>query len=259
VVINLITNASESLEDHKGDIIISTGLAYCEREDLSQSFLDDNLPEGEYVYLEVTDTGKGMDAHACAKIFDPFYTTKFVGRGLGLASVLGIVRGHKGAIQVRSELGEGTSIRILLPAIEWNEKEQRIFMEDIVQSHSKRAILLIDDDPSVRQVGAEMLKLLGFSVMTAPDGRRGIDLFSNFKESIDLVVLDLTMPELDGSETYHALRRINNEVRVILSSGYNEQEATQHLEGSGLVGYIQKPYTVAKLRKTLAQALALAS
>lgn len=100
-----------------------------------------------------------------------------------------------------------------------------------------------------------MLKLLGFSVMTAPDGRRGIELFKAYRDSIDLVVLDLTMPELNGSETFSELRHIKRGVRVILSSGYTEQEATQHLNERNLAGYIQKPYTVAKLRKTLAQAI----
>lgn len=255
VIINLVTNASESLGQNKGDIIISTGMTECKCEDLCQSYLDDNLPEGPYVYLQISDTGKGMDPRTCARIFDPFYSTKFVGRGLGLASVLGIVRGHRGSIQVDSQIGRGTTIRVLLPAMEWKENKEKALGDAPGALKANGAVLLIDDDPSIRQVGAEMLKLLGFSVMTAPDGHKGVELFKAYKDTIDLVVLDLTMPELNGSETFNALCHIKNGVRVILSSGYTEQEATQHLNEHKLAGYIQKPYTVTKLRQTLERAL----
>ena len=159
VIMNLITNASEALADQSGVISVITGVMECNRAYLAESYLDDNLPDGQYVFLEVTDTGSGMDEETRRRIFDPFFTTKFTGRGLGLAVVLGIIRGHRGAIQVYSEPGKGTSFKILLPAVTWTK-------EDPAPSHLPSAtlspgktILLVDDDENVRRVGTKMLTI----------------------------------------------------------------------------------------------------
>ena len=252
VIMNLITNASEALEDHSGIISVSTGVIECDQAYLAESFLDDNLKEGTYVYMEVSDTGCGMDAETIRKIFDPFFTTKFTGRGLGLAAVLGIVRGHKGAIKVYSEPGQGSTLKILLPAVEWTPEDRKKDQGSMTLSTSKGGtVLLVDDDPHVRTVGSHMLSRLGFRVLTATDGFEAVEVFRAEKEKIDCVLLDLTMPRMNGEEAFRELRRLKPDVRVILSSGYNEQEVIQRFSGKGLAGFIQKPYTLSKLQETI--------
>ncbi len=251
VVMNLITNASEALAGQPGIIAIETDVRDCDATCLSDSHLGDWLPSGRYVCLEVSDTGCGMDADTRRKIFDPFFTTKLTGRGLGLAAVLGIVRGHRGAIKVESEIGKGTSIKILLPAVDWAPGERAKPARESAPLRSGGTVLLVDDEPRVRDVASEMLTLLGFRVLTAGNGREGLEVFRERKDEITCVILDLTMPEMGGEEGLRELRGLKSDVRVILSSGYNEQEVSQRFVGSGLAGFIQKPYTVAKLRETL--------
>ena len=255
VVMNLITNASEALGDRSGIITVASGVVECDRPYLIEGHLDDRLPEGKYVTLEVSDTGYGMDADTLSKIFDPFFTTKFTGRGLGLAAVLGIVRGHKGAVQVSSELGKGTTFRVFLPAIEWLLGEMAQDEEQSVLPPHEGCILLIDDDPNVRDVSSEMLAMLGFRVLTASDGDEGLGVFRVHQDEIDCIILDLTMPRLGGEETFQELQQLRGDVPVILSSGYKEQEVTQRFVGKGLAGFVQKPYTAAKLLETLSRVL----
>lgn len=255
VIMNLITNASESLGDESGVISVSTGVMECDRAYLSESHLDDKLPEGRYVYLEVSDTGCGMDEETQRRIFDPFFTTKFIGRGLGLAAVLGIVRGHQGAIKVHSEPGQGTSFKILLPALAWEPKEPAPSTAGSAPPPRGGTILLVDDDPAVRNVGAQMLDGLGFKVLTAANGREGLEVFRKHEREIDCVILDLTMPDMSGEEVFRELRRLRSDLCVILSSGYNEEDVTQRFVGQGLAGFVQKPYNSAKLRVTLNRVL----
>jgi PAS domain S-box-containing protein len=257
VIMNLITNASESLGDESGVISVSTGVMECDRDYLAGTYLDDKLPEGKYVFLEVADTGCGIDAAAQRRIFDPFFTTKFTGRGLGLASVLGIVRGHQGAIKVYSEPGRGTTFKILLPAGEWVPED--LAAEAAAQGAPPPqggTILLVDDDPAVRKVAVQMLARLGFRVLTADSGREGLELFRESEGAIDCIILDLTMPGMGGDEVFRELRRQQSDVCVILSSGYNEEDVAPRFVGKGLAGFIQKPYTMANLRVTLHRVLA---
>lgn len=255
VIMNLITNASESLGDKSGVISVSTSVMECDRAYLSESHLDDKLPEGRYVYLKVSDTGCGMDEETQRRIFDPFFTTKFIGRGLGLAAVLGIVRGHQGAIKVHSKPGQGTSFKILLPALAWEPKELAPSIPGSAPTPRGGTILLVDDDPAVLNVGAQMLDGLGFKVLTAANGREGLEVFRKHEGEIHCVILDLTMPEMGGEEVFRELRRLRSDVCVILSSGYNEEDVTQRFVGKGLEGFVQKPYTSAKLRITLNRVL----
>jgi two-component system, cell cycle sensor histidine kinase and response regulator CckA len=255
VVMNLITNASEALDGQSGIITVSSGVVECDLTCLSESYVDDRLPEGSYVTFEVSDTGCGMDEDTLSKIFDPFFTTKFVGRGLGLAAVLGIVRGHKGAIRVSSEPGKGTTFTVLLPALELLPGETAQDEEPSAPPPHEGCILLIDDDPAVRNVGSEMLTLLGFQVLTAADGVEGLEVFRAHRDEIDCIILDLSMPHMGGEEAFRELRRLRSDARVILSSGYNEQEITQRFVGQGLAGFVQKPYSVAKLLETLSRVL----
>ena len=264
IIMNLITNASEAIGDNVGVISLSTGTMECDRAYLDGGYeilrtgLDEPLPEGRYVYLEVSDTGCGMDNEAIEKVFDPFFTTKFAGRGLGLAAVLGIVRGHHGTINIYSELGKGTTFKILFPASELPVSDDAIQKQNGSKAATWRGrgtILLADDEKSVFDVGKKMLNKMGFSVLTATDGREAVEVFRKHADQIDCVLLDLTMPHMDGEQAFRELRRIRPDVKVILSSGYNEQDATQHFGAKGLAGFIQKPYVMATLRAKLMEVL----
>jgi CheY-like chemotaxis protein len=190
-----------------------------------------------------------MDKDTLAKIFDPFFTTKFTGRGLGMAAVLGIVRGHKGSIKVYSELGKGTSFKILLPA---SDKPAAIFDHDSYENNWKGSgtVLLVDDEETVRGIGKDMLQEFGFTTITANDGREAVKIFKTTPD-ISFVILDLTMPHMDGEQCFRELRQLNPDVKVIMSSGFSEQEVTQKFMGKGLAGFIQKPYKLSALKEAI--------
>ncbi len=264
VLMNLIINASEAVGDKVGVVKLSTGLMDCDRDYLDGtsivrlSTLDDPPAEGSYVFLEVADTGVGMDSETLAKIFDPFYSTKFTGRGLGLAAVLGIVRSHAGSIWIESEPGQGTTLRVLFPsmgALAESPARELLLTPAEKAWRAEGKILVVDDDETVRSLARRMLERQGFSVLTVNDGLAAVQLFAERSADIACVLLDLTMPELDGEACFDELRRIDPDVRVIMSSGYNEQDVTNRFVDRGAIGFIQKPYGVDelinKLRETL--------
>jgi PAS domain S-box-containing protein len=252
IVMNLVINASEALGDNPGVITLSTGLMECSREYLSEAYLDESLTEGLYVWLEVSDTGCGMDPQTQRRIFEPFFTTKFTGRGLGLSAVLGIVRGHQGALKVYSEPGKGTTFKVLFPAVrQETAAAPRPTEVKPVDWKGTGTILLVDDEESVRTLGSRMLERIGFRVLTAMDGREALEIYRAGHDEIALVLLDLTMPDLDGEETFRELRRIDPKVRVVMSSGYTESEITPRFAGKRLTGFLQKPYTMAALMDCL--------
>ena len=249
IIMNLVINASEAIGDISGVIAITTGCMDYDKNYLKNVWLNENIREGLYVYLEIADSGCGMDKETLTKIFDPFFTTKFTGRGLGMAAVLGIVRGHKGAIKVYSEIKKGTTFKILLPA---SDKPLKIFNNNIITDNwiGTGKVLLVDDEETVRGIGAEMLKELGFEVITAEDGRQALELYKN-NTDIQFVLLDLTMPHMDGEQCFRELKQMIPEVKVIMSSGFSEQEVTQKFVGNGLAGYIQKPYKLSMLKDVI--------
>ena len=256
IIMNLVINASEALGEHSGAITISTGVMECSRDYLSEAFLDESLAEGLYVWLEVSDTGCGMDQETQRRIFEPFFTTKFTGRGLGLSAVLGIVRGHKGALKVYSEPGRGTTFKALFPAVQ--EERALTGRGGGAQPGGWKGagtILLVDDEESVRLMGHRMLERVGFAVLTAVDGRKALEIYRERRDEIALVLLDLTMPDLDGEETFRELRRIDPRVRVVMSSGYTESEIAPRFAGKRLSGFLQKPYTLNTLTQCLCNAL----
>ena len=251
IIMNLVINASDALGDKSGTITIHTAVLRADRNYLNGLVGMDDLAEGDYVALEVTDTGCGMSAETQAKIFEPFFTTKFTGRGLGLSAVLGIVRGHQGALKVRSELGRGTTFKLLLPVAAHATSDPT--MEKIVAPkwRGTGTVLVIDDEESVRRVAGKMLMSMGFQVVTANDGLDGLNAYRTCSETICAVLLDLTMPRMDGEETFRELRKLRPDACVVLMSGYNEQEAGARFVGQGLAGFLQKPFTPDELRERL--------
>ena len=255
IIMNLIINASEAIGDAIGTIAINVGGMTCTNQYLGETYLDGDLSEGVYAYIEVSDSGSGMTEETKARLFEPFFTTKFTGRGLGMSAVLGIVRGHKGAIKVYSELGKGTTFKVLLPAIDKPAETMTQNAQENTTWKGTGTVLLIDDEESVRTIAKRMLERIGFSVLVASDGKEGIEQYTAQHSEIVCVLLDLTMPQMDGEECYRELRAINPNVRVVISSGYNQQEVTQRFIGKGLAGFIQKPYQLAELRSVLHQIL----
>lgn len=255
IIMNLVINASEAIGEKSGIISIRTGQMDCTHQYLKQDWLDDNISEGLYVYLEIADTGCGMSSETAAKIFDPFFSTKFTGRGLGMAAVLGIIRGHNGSIKVYSELGKGTSFKILLPASNMPAESSDSKPHSLKNWQGSGTVLIVDDEEAVLKVSGEMLRELGFEVITALDGREGIDLYTANMDKIVCVILDLTMPGLDGEQAFRKLRQIKPDIKVLMSSGYNEQEVTERFIGKGLSGFIQKPYKLSTLSETLRSTL----
>ncbi|MDE3154273.1 MAG: PAS domain S-box protein [Acidobacteriota bacterium] len=257
IVMNLITNASDALGDRNGVITIRTGLVRVDAQYLSDTYVNEALPDGPYVFVEVSDTGCGMDAATRARIFDPFFTTKFTGRGLGLAAVLGIVRGHHGAIKVYSEPGMGTTFKVLLPAAAEAAHELAAPAPVREEWHSDGLVLVVDDEEGVRTVAQGVLERCGFDVLEAGDGREGVDVFRAHAGEIRAVLLDMTMPRMSGVEALREIRQIRRDVPVILSSGYSEADAVDHFRfgGDELAGFIQKPYAAAGLVDKLRQVL----
>ncbi|MCC6574590.1 MAG: MASE1 domain-containing protein [Planctomycetes bacterium] len=250
VVMNLITNASEALEDRNGTITLATGSVVVDAAYLATCVISGGVEPGRFVFIEVSDTGSGMDAVTVKRMFEPFFTTKFKGRGLGLAAVLGIMRSHRGAIRVYSEPGHGTTVRVLFPVMPLPQSLEA--PAETARSWSgEGTVLVIDDEESVRSIARVMLAELGYTVLVAEDGLRGIEVFKQSPEKIVAVLLDMTMPQLNGEETFRELRRIKPDVRVILSSGYPEEDTLRRFKAAGLAGFVQKPYTPQQLADVL--------
>lgn len=254
VIMNLATNASEAIGDMSGLISISTGLMDCDKSYLRSTYLNEDLKEGLYAYIEVADTGIGMGEEVKARLFDPFFTTKFTGRGLGLSAVLGIIRSHHGAIKIYSEINRGTTFKVLFPVSETFDR----LIENTLKSENnwrgKGIVLMVDDEESVRSVGKRMLERMGFEVITAEHGREAVSIFKHKHDQIHGVLMDLMMPHMDGEQAYREMRMIDPNVRVILSSGYNEQDVTCRFLGKSLSGFIQKPYQYEELLNIVKQA-----
>jgi two-component system cell cycle sensor histidine kinase/response regulator CckA len=246
VAMNLIANASDALGERSGEIMVSTGSTWAEAGELPQLHSGPVLPAGLYVYLEVRDTGCGMDRETLAKIFDPFFTTKFTGRGLGLAAVLGIVRGHRGSIRVNSQPGEGSTFRVFFPASEQWETLAAAHTERLLEWRAEGTVLVVDDDDSIRSLAKAVLERAGLTVLAAADGYEAIRTFRERAAEIRAVLLDLTMPGMDGAEVHRQIKQVSPEVRVILCSGYNEHDLAAKLDDRP-ISFLSKPYDAAEL------------
>ncbi len=242
VLMNLITNASDAMGEAPGRIRITTGILTCEAE---TPVLAGSAPPGAAVFLEVADTGAGMDEATLQRIFDPFFTTKFTGRGLGLAAVLGIVRGHHGAIQVHSRPGEGTAFRLLFAPARQGQPQEIQVRTGSQPYFGHGTILVVDDEEAVLDVAAHSLERSGFTVRTARNGREGLDRFRAEAEEIRMLVLDLTMPEMSGEEVLAAIRAGGGSgasVPILISSGYSTAHLAPEFQRHGQIAFLQKPY-----------------
>jgi signal transduction histidine kinase len=246
VFMNLVLNAAEAIGSHEGLITVKTGVESVNARYIRQHPEAAGIQPGKYVTLEVSDNGCGMDEATKARIFDPFFTTKFTGRGLGLAAVAGIVRGHKGAIVVGSAPGKGSCFTVLFPAAaRVDEKPEVAVPEATLQGAG--VVLVVDDEQVVLEMAKKALERQGFTVLLADSGRAAIDLLRRQPGDIALVVLDLSMPNMNGEEVLPELRKLRAEVRVVVSSGYSESETMVLFKGQRVSGFIQKPYTAAAL------------
>ena len=255
VIMNLVINASEAIGDKSGVISLSTGVTWIDRNYFQGTLMDPDLPDGDYVFLEVSDSGCGMSPETKAKIFDPFFTTKFTGRGLGLAAVLGIVRGHKGALKVYTEPGRGTTFKLLFPATVGSTDTAVPGASPETAWHFAGTVLVVDDEETIRSTASRMMRMIGLNPIFACDGREAVELFRAEPERFDLVLLDLTMPHMDGAQAFTELRRIRPDVSVVLMSGFNAHEALIPFNGKGLAGFLQKPFTFSSLKTVLKSTL----
>jgi len=253
IIMNLVINANEAIGERSGNIMIATGLIQVDANYLEDAYVqEEELSLGHYVYLEVSDTGCGMKEETKKRLFEPFFTTKFTGRGLGMSAILGIVRGHHGTIKVYSEEGKGSTLKVLLPVvaqevISLNREEKAL----PVSCHG--TVLIVDDEESIREIASMMLEDAGYRTILAVDGLDGVEQLQRFQDEIDCVLLDMTMPRMGGEEAFLEMRRIKPNIKVVLSSGYNQQTATQRFTGKGLAGFVQKPYMPEVLLASLAK------
>ena len=255
VVMNLLTNASDALDDAAGQIHLRTGVMDADAEYLAEAWPGDERSPGPYVWVEVEDSGCGMDDETRRRMFDPFFSTKFTGRGLGLAAVLGIVRGHEGTLRVDSASGAGTTFRVLFPR--GDEAARTPAPEAEVKTAAGpvcATILLVDDDDTVRLAAREILHYEGYEILEASDGLDALTVYDDHAAEIDAVILDLTMPRMDGIEAFQELRRRRSDLPIMLSSGYGES-AVDRLPSQSKARYLRKPYTPSELLEAMAALL----
>jgi PAS domain S-box-containing protein len=250
VFLNLYVNAWQAMPAG-GDIFLETENVLLK----SEKTLPFSVPAGKYVKITVSDTGSGMDERTRARVFDPFFTTKEMGRGtgLGLASVYGIIKGHRGMINVYSEPGHGTTFTVYLPASEKAVEKDVPLLEEIVRG--TETILLVEDEQVVRDVNHELLESLGYTVHSVGSGREAVVLYAEKRGTVDLVILDMVMPGMSGSETFDRLRAIDPGVKILLSSGYSLNGEAQHIMDRGCNGFLQKPFQVERLSQKVRETL----
>jgi PAS domain S-box-containing protein len=256
VIMNLVTNASESLQDQGGRVNLRCGVMTATDDYLKDTYGSADLSAGPYVFLEVSDPGRGIDEAVRQRIFEPFFSTKFTGRGLGLASVLGIVRGHRGAIKLMTEPGSGTRFRVLIPPVTEAAIQPPLPFATQNAHPAGACVLVVDDDAAVLEVASEFLRRAGHAVRTAGGGREALEILrGEGGGKIAAVVLDLSMPDLDGRETLVEIRRLIPELPVVVASGFDERAGGERFAASEFAAYIRKPYEPEELVEAVREAL----
>jgi CheY-like chemotaxis protein len=245
LVMNLVINGGEAIGDQPGTLTVRVRPEYFTEKRERPRAEGFPIVTGEYVRIDVTDTGMGMDAETRNRIFEPFFTTKFLGRGLGLSAALGIVRGHRGAISVRSGPGQGTTFTVLLPVPRETRRAPRVSghvrLEQPLQGIG--TILVVDDEEGVRSLAASVLEEAGYTVELAGDGAEAIERLRELGDDVRLVLLDLTMPQLGGAEAAVELRQIQPDIPIIAMSGYGDIEVMQQFSDAAVDDFLPKPFT----------------
>jgi len=262
LIMNLVVNASQAIGNQKGEICVRVKTFTPEQR--TESEHASNLPDGEYVLIEVADTGSGMTEEIKTRIFDPFFTTKPGGRGLGLAVAQGVVRAHRGIINVSSAPGRGTTFQVFLPC-----SPKREALKDGPEGENGRAwraaeqrplecrtVLIIEDEKTLRANVATMLRKRGHTVIEAEDGNAAVNLFMANRPRIDVVLLDMTLPDKTGPAVLEEIQRVEPEVKVIVTSAYGQEHVRKLLHGLRASGYIQKPYPLAQVETVLQKCFA---
>ncbi len=249
-ITHLITNALQAVPRDSGVVRLRTSTCSMSQEQLDRCIVASG-PPGLYARLEVSDNGPGMDAQQAIRAFEPFYSTRPEARGLGLPTVLGVVRAHGGALWLSSTPGHGCTVTVLLPLAEADGVSPEITLSDA----SSLCVLVVDDEESVREVISEILDSAGYKVLLAADGREALELYAAHSREIHGVLLDMTMPRMNGVDCYRVLRRDHPEAKVLVMSGYNRQDATSRFDSGGLAGFVQKPFAARTLLETLERAL----
>lgn len=254
VIMNLVINAAESLGPQPRRVTLSSRISTLSKEQLAILTFPGDAAPGSYVCVEVSDTGVGMTPETLRRIFEPFFTTKFTGRGLGLCAVQGIIRSRGGALDVQSEVGKGSSFRAFFPALSATAKVPTPIpaAPAIAKPGANTTILVVDDESGVRDVAAVALRRQGYHVLSASNGAEAVALIQQTTQTIDGVLLDLTMPDLDGVSTLQALRSLRPGLRAVLMSGFDQYEATRRFDGLNLAAFLQKPFTIDVLREKIA-------
>ncbi len=261
VILNLAVNASHAMtlmrdkKDHYGgSFYVSIGKQYLDK---YFTYSHPNCQEGEYWIVRVKDTGVGMDAQTISKIFDPFFTTKDqeFGTGLGMAMVYSIILNHKGFVDVYSELGLGTTFLIYLPVHTNKAIPFRISTEEAILCSGSETVLIVDDEEIMRNIGRSMLQECGYKVLLAASGVEAIEIYKEKASEIDIVLLDMAMPKLSGKETYKVLKKINPEIKVLLASGFRQDQRVEETLEMGVNDFIQKPYVISDLTMMISKIL----
>jgi PAS domain S-box-containing protein len=258
VVTNLVTNAADAMGDAHGVVQVSTGQTELDATRIQAMRLDADLPPGRYVWIEVSDTGAGMDDTTRARMFDPFFTTKQAGRGLGLPAALGIIRGHGGTFEVESTPGRGTRIRVYFPSAVEVARPAVPARFDTASDVTGAVVLVVEDEALVLEVVTHALEHAGLRVLAAASGTAGVEVYREHLQGIDLVLLDMTMPDMTGEEVLRELVALDPAVRVVLTSGYSEQEIKARTHGEHVVGFIPKPTRPKELARAICRAIASA-
>jgi CheY-like chemotaxis protein len=246
---NLVINAAESFDRNMaGSITVRISQKYLDPSFFRSSEADSTF--GNYVLLKVTDTGSGMDAATQSRIFEPFFTTKFLGRGLGLSAVHGIIAAHSGLLRLHSAPGKGTTFEVYFPAVRSREMRPPVRKESYSKDGSG-TVLMVDDQEPVRLFATYALERCGYRVLTADDGQEAVTLFRNRQSEIDMIILDLTMPVMDGDEALDQLRAISRDVPIVISSGFSQATANERFRGKLLTGFLSKPYSATTLINTV--------
>jgi PAS domain S-box-containing protein len=244
VLMNLVVNGAEAIGDAGGRVTVTTRSQFVDEAYRRTLLHDEQKKPGLFAVLEVSDTGCGMDEQTMSRIFDPFFTTKFVGRGLGLSAVQGIARGHKGAMKVESRVGEGARFMVFFPAGVAAEAKHVPQLPDSAANVNGGTILVVDDEEVVRITAERILRRMGYDVLAVSDGAQGLEALRSLNDTIRLVLLDLSMPVMDGRVALREIRKIRPDVPVLLCSGFGPAEAMRQFGGTQeAAGFLQKPYT----------------